>query len=630
MKSLTGKFTSVRGWGLLLALLLGAGLMISACGDEEVPTPTTPAPPPPAPTPTPTPPPTPEPTGPATPANLRVSGTTSDSITWTWDAVEGVLGYQGQFSTDTTFTDIGQTALIVAPMRSHTVSGLQGNTTGNFRVRSGTGTSVTNLEYSEWSAGSSGTTAAPPTPPPATALSAPTGLRTGSETTTTVALTWSSVDDADSYDVEQRPADGQWTGASCNGGDSQVNSEACEASGLARGTDYSFRVRAQPDPDDDTREESAWSSTASARTSGSTPSTPITSGDDDLNITWESDATSITWFWQAASDTRITNLYALLAWPNQDTTPRPACPGLEDAAWKTDMRYAIAHNLTAEAGEVHGLCVRRSWEDDQENVQYGPVSVAWAATSPAADITTTLGAGRIEPGLKGDAATGTTAIDWYFNTAEEFEYVIGTVSAIVGDDLPSCDSALGNTSVDGSGGMERFRLSKPAAYTQYRACAHAKNVSGASDWQEFSPHSTRPAAPPIPTLKVVTDPIEASTTTVELKGTFSHKPSIPEEPGSYAGALLVWTDDASAKSPSQSQCDDGSANYVRTVVDSTAFEETGSGFAFSGSVTLPTVNISTTAAKSNTVYACVKATAPNDGPWVVKSAIVKQLKDTTG
>ena len=171
MKSLTGKFTSVRGWALLLALLLGAGLIISACGDEEVPTPTTPAPTPaPTPTPTtptPTPTPTPEPTGPATPENLRVSGTTSDSITWTWDAVEGVLAYQGQFSTDTTFTDIGQTALIDAPMRSHTVSGLQGNTTGNFRVRSGAGTSVTNLQYSDWSDAVTGTTSAPPPAVPA-------------------------------------------------------------------------------------------------------------------------------------------------------------------------------------------------------------------------------------------------------------------------------------------------------------------------------------------------------------------------------------------------------------------------------------------------------------------------------
>ena len=159
MKSLTGKFTSVGGWAPLLALLLGAGLMISACGDEEVPTPTTPAPAPapaPTPTPTPTPPPDPEPTGPATPSNLRVSASTSSSITWTWDAVEGVLGYQGQFSTDAVFTDAGNPFLIVAPATSHTIKNLSGNMTGHFRVRSGTGTSLTDLTFSEWSDGSAG------------------------------------------------------------------------------------------------------------------------------------------------------------------------------------------------------------------------------------------------------------------------------------------------------------------------------------------------------------------------------------------------------------------------------------------------------------------------------------------
>ena len=178
MKSLTGKFTSVGGWAPLLALLLGAGLMISACGDEEVPTPTTPAPAPaptPTPTPTPTPPPDPEPTGPATPSNLRVSAATSSSITWTWDAVEGVLGYQGQFSTDTTFTDSDQTRLIAAPQTSHRIENLPGNMTGHFRVRSGTGTSLTDLSYSDWSDGTPGTTSAPPA---AVALSAPGDLRT--------------------------------------------------------------------------------------------------------------------------------------------------------------------------------------------------------------------------------------------------------------------------------------------------------------------------------------------------------------------------------------------------------------------------------------------------------------------
>ena len=64
MKSLTGKFSSARGWALLLILFLGAGLFVAACGDEEVPAPTTPTP---APVPPPAPEPEPEPLSPRRP-----------------------------------------------------------------------------------------------------------------------------------------------------------------------------------------------------------------------------------------------------------------------------------------------------------------------------------------------------------------------------------------------------------------------------------------------------------------------------------------------------------------------------------------------------------------------------------
>ena len=403
MKSLTSKFASARGWALFLILFLGAGLFVAACGDEDVPTPTTPAPTPPAPPPAPAPEPEPEPTPepPAVPVGLRISASGVDFIEWSWSAVEGVSGYDVQYSANEAFTDEDEEIARTAEQISYRRENLEAETSHYLRVRSAAGTGdgrvtsgwsthvtgmtpaatppppvapaapanlkvsdtgedfiewtwdrvvgaagyiaqfstdsrfaagdpeftvegvantkhkVSNLDATsngylrvrayagtaadptlgEWTEGARGTTEEP-TAPVTTALSAPTGLRTGSATTTTVTLTWSSVDDADNYDVQQRPADGSWTGASCDGGDSRVNNEECEASGLTRGTNYSFRVRANPDPDDDTLEQSAWSSTASAQTSGSTPSTPITGGDDDLNITWESDATSITWFWE--------------------------------------------------------------------------------------------------------------------------------------------------------------------------------------------------------------------------------------------------------------------------------------------------------------------------------------------
>ena len=129
MKSLASKFSSSRGWALLLILFLGAGLLVSACGDEEVPTPTTPAPPPPPP-PTPPPPepePEPEPEPPATPAGLMVSATTENSITWTWNAVEGATAYAVQISTDEMFGD--DDAIALALTATYTASDLPPATT---------------------------------------------------------------------------------------------------------------------------------------------------------------------------------------------------------------------------------------------------------------------------------------------------------------------------------------------------------------------------------------------------------------------------------------------------------------------------------------------------------------------
>ena len=92
-------------------------------------------------------------------------------------------------------------------------------------------------------------------------LSAPDGLDGGTHPTTSITLTWDSVRNAGSYEVQQRqPPDGNWGDADCGGDGNEVEDEECVVSGLASGTDYDFRVRAVPS-DTDRYETSAWSDT---------------------------------------------------------------------------------------------------------------------------------------------------------------------------------------------------------------------------------------------------------------------------------------------------------------------------------------------------------------------------------
>ena len=403
MKSLTGKFSSARGWALLLILFVGAGLVVAACGDEEVPTPTTPAPPPPAPPPAPEPEPEPDPEPPAVPVGLMVSATTESSVTWTWNAVEGAIGYVVQsnmdemwddtdtvmfngvpFTTATTYTASGLDPEITVYVRvaaaagtpaAPLVSNFSTHVTGmtmaatptrppaptNVRVTGQTDTTMTwswtavegavgyqvqhsdsapitddaptafsntttytasNLPsraaryvrvrayfgaiseplFGDWSATVEGTTERPPPPPEPTQLDAPTGVTAGSATRTTIDVSWNDVDEAGSYTVQQSAAGALFTGASCDGGNSEVTGTSCTAEGLEQGTNYQFRVRANADDDD--LANSAWSSASPALETTGRREEPAPSGDDDLGISWESDDTSITWSWDAASDRR--------------------------------------------------------------------------------------------------------------------------------------------------------------------------------------------------------------------------------------------------------------------------------------------------------------------------------------
>lgn len=141
------------------AFLIVVSVLGIACGGDS---PTTPAPSVPAPPPAPAPPP---PEAPATPTGLMVSATTVDSITWTWDAVEGATAYVVQVSTNETFDDEGDVATL-ALMPTHTVSDLEPEGSVHLRVASAIGTSLEDAITSDWTAPVAGMTMAPQPPPP--------------------------------------------------------------------------------------------------------------------------------------------------------------------------------------------------------------------------------------------------------------------------------------------------------------------------------------------------------------------------------------------------------------------------------------------------------------------------------
>ena len=508
MKSFTGNFPAVRGWALLLTLLIGAGMMISACGEEEVPAPTTPTP---APAPPPAPAPEPEPTGPAAPANLRVTAFTHNSITWTWDAVEGALGYEGQFSTDSTFTNVAPPFIVIAPNTSQTVSNLSGNMTGYFRVRSGTGTSLTALTFSDWSAGVSGTTG---DPPPAVALSAPSGLGASDATENTVSLSWDRVSNAGTYEVQQvgPGADAEWGAASCDGGSNVVDDTECVASGLTAGTDYDFRVRAIPS-DTVQYSTSGWSSTAQARTDGTAPvqpTTPVTGGTGGgLNLEWSSTATTITWTWDRISGK--TYDYVIRSGtdaPRMDSATPCAGDIFPDAS--SDVADTNADYTTASPAL---LCVRtRNPNDRSENLSY-----AWGVFAPA---TTDIGA-PAATGVSPLANSGkaTRSLTWTgINVEGGFSYEMNVIvdrqrdNRVTGTPVAPAGGALQRACSNGEllesdetdvmlTGLE-VTLTRVQPYTGYLLCLRMKNNLGATNWvvpASNAEHYTAPGQAPRPT-----------------------------------------------------------------------------------------------------------------------------------
>ena len=154
MKSVPCGTLAVPGWTLLSILFLGAGLLLSACGDGGTSPPTTPpAPPPPAPAPPPPapPPPAPPPELPPPPEDLGITSFARDSIEWSWRPAEGASGYEVQVRAHQAATDDDDAIALSADETSYRSEGLEPGTPYYFRVRSLTGSGEDRLA-SDWSA----------------------------------------------------------------------------------------------------------------------------------------------------------------------------------------------------------------------------------------------------------------------------------------------------------------------------------------------------------------------------------------------------------------------------------------------------------------------------------------------
>ncbi len=470
-------FTRRPNWVLSLGLAAGLGLFVAACGDEEetpapAPTPApTPAPPP-APAPEPDPEPDPEPEGLAVPSGLAATSG-AGSITWTWNAVSGVTSYYVEYSLGAAFSPGGNFTIVTTP--SFTLSNQSNGAVAHLRVRSRAGTAQS-PEYSEYTEPVRGTAAAPP----ATALDTPTGLATSNAGEDSIDLSWSEVDDADTYEVQQRIAGGAWTDADC-GDDNSVDENECEATGLSGGTEYAFRVRAVPDADDDSLTNSAWSASATGTTLRSTGPSPVM-GSGSLNITWRSNAASITWRWdQAGADvdyqTKIVTgaLDATMPCEDRSGAWTPAGIGLSTS----HTEGSLSGGNTARA-----LCVRATWFNANGVRQYGEPSWAWAANQPA------------DPRLANPASTPdegvTESLSWTVTMASvsevdyEFRYLVDPQgdTTTVTPSVAACERAPTGEVLTPSGVMLTTFTTDATLTpnTAYHLCYRAQNESGRSDW----------------------------------------------------------------------------------------------------------------------------------------------------
>ena len=435
------------------------------------------------------------------PTGLAVSDTGTDFIEWSWRAVPGATGYTVEWDTtdpyDFSKPTRGGTAQTTTT--THRVSNLTSGFEVHLRVRATVGS-----RSGEWSRGVGGESAEPQPEP----IGTPTGLAASGVTRSRVSLDWNDVTNAENYEVEQRAGSGSWVDTTCDeSGDNEVDESECTATDLESGTNYQFRVRAVPDDDEALLRPSAWATVSATTTGRTTGGTGTSGGAGELNITWLSTASSITWNWdQAGRGVRyqavvLQNVLDLAA-PCEDRS----------VTWGT-ATFPTSHTAAAGASEARLLCVRTATTDNDGETTYGTPSWSWAATAPS---TPTTPFGNFKDDLTGDQAGETDSLTWNavsFSDLPHFEYEFRYIVDEVENDTDdwttpdvtveqrTCDAADVTETIEPSGsGRTTFTSNIDLEpYAAYRMCYRVVNDDGESDWAHSfaSPAYTRPIKPAV-------------------------------------------------------------------------------------------------------------------------------------
>ena len=489
-------------------------------------------------------------------------------------------------------------------------------------------------------------------PPPAVALDAPEGLEASDIENDSITLTWDEVDDADTYEVEQREPGGDWGDASCGGGNNVVEDEECVASDLDSGTDYDFRVRAVPADDDAAHTESAWSDIAETRTSGTTPlqpTEPTTGGMGDLNVEWESTADSITFLWDRVADAEY-ETFVLTAY-SDDAEPCEGVTFVEQGRSTSQVVDSLAR------GNVRGLCVQTTDEDNRG------LSFAWGAVTPVAP---TAGTPTVEDGK-------TTSMTWStINVVEDFNYAVrlvadsGRENGMFGSTTVPTATAVQKACGEGmlldSGladvtltGLTETVDSGIRHFTGYTLCLQYSNDAGRTDWAvpndgtNLTEIQTTPATPPAPRFDRGTNNSDGTERTLAWTVPVRGSTDVPREAGEFEAIIIHYpvrydhdgdggtTPLRSTPAPTAETCGDATDTPSNLDGGTNPWDRSTTatpGTSLEGvTVTSAAIGIPANTAENLSVRLCVRATRSSaggttvvNGPWRIGGAttITKQ------